>query len=259
VVLVRDGNRDLGDIGFIHHRIIGHPDEVAGLESAKRTLCFTALNQLASEFLEVLRMKSKEAHVLFTVGELLMKLQDGGFVPGAEPTDRDLGSVEKADVLTFAYARAVHEFSVRSLLVHHKYRTPGMREDRSAMRTDESRDVVGFGAANDNQLNVLVVCLEVMRGARARVDGEDGYIGVARHPTEEPAVEAIIRHFAWLPTGHTEREQGGATQPCLLDGLADDAVITGFVGHHDSDPTSSIQRVFIATDDRDRAACVFGQ
>jgi hypothetical protein len=76
VVLVRDGDRDLGDVGFIHQKIAGHPDELAGLESAKRTLCFTALNHLASELLEVLQVKNKEAHVLFTVGELLMKLQD---------------------------------------------------------------------------------------------------------------------------------------------------------------------------------------
>src|ERR1700739_1460137 len=120
----------------------------------------------------------------------------------------------------------------------HEHRRAGVRDGRSPMRSDESRDVVGFGAANDNQLNGRVVCLEVMCGAWARVHGEDGYVGVARHPTRKSAVEAIIRHFAWVPTGHTEREQGGPTQPGLLDGLADDPVVAGLVVHYDSDPAS---------------------
>ena len=127
------------------------------------------------------------------------------------------------------------------------------------MRTDESRDVTGFGGANDGQLNRHVVCLKVMRIVWPRIDGEDGYIGIALHPIEKAAVEAIVRHFARVPTRHTEREKRRSTQSGLLESLANDPVVAGLVGHHDSDPTSSIQRMIIAADNGEGAVCVFGQ
>jgi hypothetical protein len=124
------------------------------------------------------------------------------------------------------------------------------------MRTDESRDVMGFSAANDNQLNRLVVCLEVMRGVWPRVDGEDGYIGIALHPTAKPAVEAIVRHFAWVPTRHTEREKRRSARSGVLESLSDDEVAAGLVGHHDSNPAPSIQWIITATDNGEGTVCV---